>query len=694
MSPRSAAARLLDSRRPTGSAALVCEGIAAAAALAFLSLVAVSPASAQVKTVAPRPKSQTPSQPGKAAPPVTPPANPMPQQPTTPPSTSPVQPALPATIVATPPGQPPVIDVPPPVKKAVYLPFPNLPAVPLDEDNNGVGIAQQMTRQRGLQGRILWIDATANIERVNTAEKIATLVTRIKSVGFNTIVFDVKPIIGYTLYPSAYAPKLVDWVRPGRTQTLPPNFDPLKEMVAQTKLQGIGLIINLNAFSEGHREFMRGPGFDKPEWQTVLYDVQTRIKRDVSGTPSYPVMDRANFAPRSPDDLALYTDLTKLKPGANDLIALLDARGVVLAQLSGASMATVSPNLPTGGAALVAATPASANFLRLNASPGYKMLLDTSPIYIPAAQRPDRQIPLMVNPHSPEVRKRILDMLTEVATNYEVDGVTFDDRLRYAGLNADFSVETRRQFEQYIGKPVRWPDDVFRYEVVWPSLERHEVPGPLYDAWLTFRALNLRNWLAEAIRTIKTIRPQATVSTYVGSWYPDYPEFGANWAADDLQAGYRFLNESYRKTGWSGLVDFVMTGCYYPTATLSEAATKGLNIGESVEAAGQFSNRAVNDQTFVYAGIALDKFKGRGEDLKKVLQAAAATTQGIMVFDLSHDIEPMWAIFAEAFQRPAAAPHQVSGLVDELRTQKAARKASGVPDPPVILYRGASGTGF
>ena len=46
----------------------------------------------------------------------------------------------------------------------------------------------------------------------------------------------------------------------------------------------------------------------------------------------------------------------------------------------------------------------------------------------------------MTNPHSPEVRQRFLNMLTEVAQTYAVDGFIFDDRLRYASLNADFSV--------------------------------------------------------------------------------------------------------------------------------------------------------------------------------------------------------------------------------------------------------------
>ena len=187
---------------------------------------------------------------------------------------------MPATTALTPvlPGP---IQVPPPPLVAPYLPFANLPVVPLDEAHNGIGIAQQMTRTRGLQARILWIDGTANLDKINTPEKISALVARIKWAGFNTIVFDIKPIIGYTLYPSKYAPKLTEWVRPWGTQTLPSDLDPLKEFVTQAKAQNLALIVNMNVFSEGHREFKKGPGYDNPQWQTVLYEPGTKVRRDV-----------------------------------------------------------------------------------------------------------------------------------------------------------------------------------------------------------------------------------------------------------------------------------------------------------------------------------------------------------------------------------------------------------------------------
>ena len=78
-------------------------------------------------------------------------------------------------------------------------PIPMLPGVMLDRRLHGTGVANPMARSKGLQGRILWIDATANIERYNTELKIVDLVAKIGDTGFNTIVLDVKPISGHVI---------------------------------------------------------------------------------------------------------------------------------------------------------------------------------------------------------------------------------------------------------------------------------------------------------------------------------------------------------------------------------------------------------------------------------------------------------------------------------------------------------------
>ncbi|MGI4788457.1 MAG: family 10 glycosylhydrolase [Janthinobacterium lividum] len=602
-----------------------------------------------------------------------------------PPPNIPVVAPPPPAIVTAPP-----LVVPPPVPPVPYVPLKSLPPMTLDDANDGVGLAQQITRTRGLQARVIWIDGTANLNRVNTADKITALVAQLKKSGFNTIVFDVKPIVGYTLYPSKFAPKLTSWLG---GKTLPIGFDPLAVMVAQAHANGLQIVTSMNVFSEGHRDVKYGPGYDHPEWQTTLCEPSLSLMSSAPGASPIALSDRPNLPPRLPGQVTLYTDVGSLKSQPGTFVMLLDANMRVVANVDGTMLPALSLSVPPGGSALLGAGPAG-DWLRQYAALGAQLSLLTNSQFVPISARPEQQVPLMVNPNDPAVQTRILNMIAEVVRGYGVDGVIFDDRMRYAGSNADFSPVTHAQFEAFIGHPVRWPDDILTYSVVYPSLTKRLIPGPDYDAWNVFRTLTIRNWLASAVATVKAIRPTATVSVYAGSWYPDYPALGSNWAADDFSAGLRFLTPSYQNTGFAGLVDWMTTGCYYPPGTIADAQAQGRSAGESVEAAGQFSNRAVNDQTWVYAGIALSNYNGHPELLQRALQGAAASTQGIMVFDLSHNIDQFWTTFQNAFATPAVPPQAVPGLLDDLRRQHAARKAAGTPDPPVILYNGTSGTGL
>ena len=637
---------------------------------------------------------QTPAPPAGGAPTAVPPPNtslPTPINPNGPP-TPPGQIVPPGQIMPPPPPitVAPPLAVPPPVAVPAYVPLKGIPAVPLDEANNGIGIAQQTARARGAQARIIWVDATANLNRTNTAQKITDMVALIKKGGFNTIVMDIKPIVGYTLYPSKYAPKLTTWLL---GKTLPADFDPLAVMVQQAHAQGLQIVASMNVFSEGHRDVKYGPGYMHPEWQTTLYEPALTVMSNVPGAVPYGLSDRANLPPRTPDLLAVFTETGSLKPQPGNIVVLLNADERVVASVDGAALAAISANVPPGGSALIGGG-AAGDWLRRFAPVGAQVSMLTNAAFVPISARPEQQVPLMVNPNDPTVQTRILSMVAEVVRGYAVDGVIFDDRMRYAGANADFSPITHAQFEAFVGHPVRWPDDVFHYEVTYPSLAKRVLPGPNYDAWLVFRTLTIRNWLASAVATVKAIRPTAQVSVYAGSWYPDYPTLGSNWGADDFSAGLRFLTPSYQKTGFAGLTDWITTGCYYPPGTVADAIAAGRSAGESVEAAGQFSNRAVNDQTWVYAGIALSNYNGHPELLARALQAATASTQGVMVFDYSHNIDQFWPTFTAAFSAPAVPPQTVPGLLDDVRRQHAAHKASGQPDPPVILYSGTPGTGL
>ncbi|MFZ4509227.1 MAG: family 10 glycosylhydrolase, partial [Fimbriimonas sp.] len=177
-------------------------------------------------------------------------------------------------------------------------PIPSLPGVMVDAAANGIGFAAQTAKQRNLQARILWIDCTANIERYNSPEKIESLLDNVANAGFNTIVFDIKPISGQVVYPSKFAPKLKEW----RGRILPESFDPVRPMVEGAKRRGLFIAASLNAFSEGHQMFTAGPGYGKPEQQTILYE-PVNVLRD--GNASFEIASKLNTL--EPDKIAVFS---------------------------------------------------------------------------------------------------------------------------------------------------------------------------------------------------------------------------------------------------------------------------------------------------------------------------------------------------------------------------------------------------
>ncbi len=566
----------------------------------------------------------------------------------------------------------------------------SLPGVTIDSLGSGYGLGQQMARAKGLQGRILWVDGTANLDRVANATLVHDLVAKIKAVGFNTIVFDVKPISGQVLYKSKIAPKIQTW----RGRNLPVDFDPLEAMSKETRAQGIEMLVSLNAFSEGHSMFKVGPGYDLPLQQTVIYDPILVVKTksyEEEGDEWAPIESAINTMPK-PNSIAVFNDASKVGEVTSRNFAVVLDKNNRLVRAYDFEDGPEKIEMEAGQVLLL--SDGSANgLLEEHDEPGTRFEFDTGPRFVPIYQKPEQQYPLMMNPNHPEVQKRALSIIEEITKNYSVDGIMYDDRLRYGGMNADFSPLTRNLFEKYIGRAIAWPDDVFKVTLS-RTLQRGLRPGRYYDAWITFRALQMRNWVARVRHQVKSINPKLLFGIYAGSWYGEYPAFGTNYAAPNLDAGFWFMNKAYRETGFANQLDLITTGCYYKTGTIYEAFERGEPIGRTVEAAGQLSNRIARDQTWVYGGISLDMFKDDPEGLEKVLQAACASTQGIMVFDLSHDIEPMWPVFQRAFSRSRKAPHQVPGLIEKVRAMKARYDKLGVKDPAIPISAGSSGVGL
>lgn len=555
----------------------------------------------------------------------------------------------------------------------------------LDTFGDNVGIAQHAAHSRGLSARILWMDAGANVGALNSDDKIREIVAKVKASGINMIVLDVKPIVGDVIYPSKYAPKLTEW----KGQTVAADFDVLRHVLDDAHAVGLPVYANMSTFGEGHKLVGRGLAYTHPDWQTILYEVDRGVR---NGRDSIPI-SVVDALPKDDGTLGALTGASLLKkdqPGYT--VAVLDLIGRVIAVYDGATLSQQAVAIPPRGSALIG-TGAAGDWLKSQANPGRILTYTTKPKYVPVADAPEQKYTMFCDPSDEAVRQHEWDIVREIVTNYDVDGVVFDDRLRYAGQNADFGPRSRSEFEKVVGHRLNWPNDVFQTS---PYPGQDIIPGTYYQRWLVWRASVITSWLDQAAQIVRKTRTKAQVAVYAGSWYGDYEKVGSNWAGPDFTGPYHWLTPAYQATAYADKLDWLTTGCYYFPATIAEVAGTGGGPGATVEGAGQLSNLVVSDAAWTYAGIYAMSYQDHPDQFRRAIDAAMASSQGVMIFDMSQIIQyDWWNIMADAFaNKTGQAPNLTPGLLAQVRQDHAAARAQGVPPPTVPSYEGLSGTGF
>jgi len=269
------------------------------------------------------------------------------------------------------------------------------------------------------------------------------------------------------------------------------------------------------------------------------------------------------------------------------------------------------------------------------------------------------------NPILPQVQAYELSIIKELASGYAMDGIVFD-RLRYDGMGSDFSDYTRAEFEKALGAKVEnWPQDIFTYR----EGDKGIVPGKLFNRWIEWRAGNIKAFLEKAAATARAANPKLEVNAYAGSWYPLYYDVGVNWGSTSFKPGYKWMTPDYSRTGYVGLIDHLMTGCYYPSVTVKELEAKKETYmdpltGEqtpkpywfSVEGACAMAKEAVNGEKPVYGSLYVyDYFNESGknpEGFKRAIRTCMDNSNGVMLFDLVYiEKHDLWGLLAEAFRK-------------------------------------------
>ena len=508
----------------------------------------------------------------------------------------------------------------------------------------------------GLEGRVLWCDGESNLWALDTREKVADLADRCKEVNINVIVVDVKPLSGMVLYKSRMAPRLTEW----RGRPYAQDFDLLQAAVEEGHRVGIEVYAAINVFSEGRVNGPSGAAAAHPEWQCVKYEVDRWARG--TGPDAYPI-DGLNRLPLQ-GRMSLISDEKSMPKDipADVQYAVVDASGTIVSAAAGP---TSTPFVfPPGGYVLVASGPAGA-WLAANAAPGQRMTIEGRTRLLPIGRTGDEHLAVFVNPANPEVRAYELAVITEIVTNYDVDGIVFD-RMRYPSIYTDFSELSRAEFERWLGEKVeRFPEDIFTID---PLPGREPIRGKHFAKWMEWRAKQIRDFLAEARQAVKSVKPKARVAAYVGSWYGSYYNVGVNWASPAHQPPYDWAEPSYKETGYADLLDWMCTGCYYQYPTRQEAREAGASEFGSVEAGAQESNEVVEDDTFVYGGLYLLLYARDPAALERAIAVCSAATQGVMLFDLCYIRDyNWWDLLKRAFSAPARAPHTVPGLIDKVK---------------------------
>ena len=228
-----------------------------------------------------------------------------------------------------------------------------------------------------------------------------------------------------------------------------------------------------------------------------------------------------------------------------------------------------------------------------------------------------------LSPGVPEVRAHLLDVVEEIVSQYDIDGVHLD-YVRYPNRHYDYN-------------PIGLAAFVRQYRIDPDLLGETEAPGSrsldgkVARLWERWRADQVSMLVGEVHRLIIKVKPHVRLSAAVK---PDldqaYRQYGQDWI--------RWVNKR--------MVDFVVPMCYTASAdTLSAqilAAQKYLKKG------------------YLYAGIGVYKHPSSQETLAQVSASRRLGLKGVVLFSydsLIKNPETVDRLREGPFDRAARMPH-------------------------------------
>ncbi len=172
---------------------------------------------------------------------------------------------------------------------------------------------------------------------------------------------------------------------------------------------------------------------------------------------------------------------------------------------------------------------------------------------------------LFFNPAHPQVQEYLISILKEVAAYKDLDGIILD-RCRFAGLQSDFSDESKRQFLEYTSLvSLNWPTDVMPVGATYSSVQDMSSPAKYYKQWLEWRAKVIHDFVEKASAAVHGVNADIKFGVYVGGWYSQYYDVGVNWASPKYQTSSfypKWASEKYSMYGYADHCDQMLIGAY------------------------------------------------------------------------------------------------------------------------------------
>lgn len=244
-------------------------------------------------------------------------------------------------------------------------------------------------------------------------------------------------------------------------------------------------------------------------------------------------------------------------------------------------------------------------------------------------------IPLWINAALPEAQNYELSIIREVLQNYKVDGIVMD-RARWNGINCDFSDYSRGLFQNYAGaKNLKFPEDIYEIKLD-AGGKKQIVEGKYYKQWLEWRAEVIKGFFGRLNKMVKAVKPNVSLESYVGSWYPLYDEVGVNWGSEKHRVPYKWATPDYGKTGYAELLDVLYVGLYYSNNTEAEAAKAGASSWQSVEGAAKLAKEATGGAVVIEGVINYGDDNLSTEKLETGTKIIVEQTSGVSIFEASH----------------------------------------------------------